>query len=203
MDLSKPKKIGDLLREWRERRRFTQLDLALNAEISQRHLSFIELGRANPSREMILRLCEKLDIPLRERNILLVTAGFAPVFPERPLNDPSLAAARLAVESILSGLEPNPAFAVDRHWTIVQTNEAGGFLLNMVDSSLLEPPVNMLRIGLHPKGFTSQIINYLEWRLVYHWLKDHASCYAPGRSTILSRVWSYQNQLAGTCLLPL
>jgi transcriptional regulator with XRE-family HTH domain len=164
MDLNKPKKIGDLLREWRGRRRLTQLDLALEIEISQRHLSFVELGRSHPSRDMILRLCETLDVPLRERNVLLVSAGFSPDFPERSLNDPSLAAARHAVDSMLSGLEPNPAFAIDRHWTIVKTNQAGNLLLETVDSALLEPPINLLRIGLHPKGFTPQIINYAEWR---------------------------------------
>jgi transcriptional regulator with XRE-family HTH domain len=164
MNLSQPKKIGDLLREWRERRRLTQMDLAFDAEISQRHLSFVELGRSHPSRSTILRLCEKLDVPLRERNVLLVSAGFAPDFPERSLNDPSLAAARRAVDSMLLGFEPNPAFVVDRHWTIVKANKAGSFLLKTVDSALLEPPANMLRIGLHPKGFTPQIINYAEWR---------------------------------------
>lgn len=164
MDLQKPKKVGDLLREWRNRRRLTQLDLALDAKISQRHLSFIELGRANPSREMILRLCEQLDVPLRERNIILVTAGFASVFPEKSLNDPSLDAARHAIDSMLMGFEPNPVFVIDRHWTIVQANKAGNFLLKTVDASLLEPPSNILRIGLHPKGLTPHIINYTEWR---------------------------------------
>jgi transcriptional regulator with XRE-family HTH domain len=164
MDLSKPKKIGDLLREWRKRRHLTQLDLALETEISQRHLGFVELGRSHPSREMILRLCETLDVPLRERNVLLVSAGFSPDFPERSLNDPSLAAARQAVDLMLSGLEPNPAFAVDRHWTIVKVNKAGNLLLETVDLALLEPPINLLKISLHPKGFTPQIINYAEWR---------------------------------------
>jgi transcriptional regulator with XRE-family HTH domain len=164
MDLSKSKKIGDLLREWRGRRRLTQLDLALVTEISQRHLSFVELGRSHPSREMILRLCETLDVPLRERNVLLVSAGFSPDFPERSLNDPSLAAARYAVDSMLSGLEPNPAFAIDRHWTIVKTNKAGNLLLEMINPDLLEPPINMLRMCLHPKGLTPQIVNYTEWR---------------------------------------
>ncbi len=164
MELQKPRKVGELLREWRERRRLTQLNLALNAEISQRHLSFIELGRANPSREMILRLCEKLEVPLREQNIILLSAGFASVFPERALNDPLLDAARRAVDSMLMGFEPNPVFVIDRHWTIVKANNAGNFLLETVDASLLEPPSNILRIGLHPKGLTPQIINYAEWR---------------------------------------
>ncbi|MEO1299330.1 MAG: helix-turn-helix transcriptional regulator [Cyanobacteria bacterium J06636_16] len=164
MELNQSTQVGDLLREWRHRRRLTQLDLALDAEMSQRHLSFIELGRAKPSREMILRLCEKLDVPLRERNVLLVTAGFAPDFPERSLDDSSLAAAHRAIDSMLLGFEPNPAFVIDRHWTIVKLNKAGRFLLEMVDLSLLEPPMNMLRIALHPKGLAQRILNYTEWR---------------------------------------
>ena len=142
----------------------SQLDLAYDAEISQRHLSFLEIGRSQPSREMILRLAEQLEIPLRERNVLLTAAGFAAVFPERPLGDESLAAARQAVDLILNGLEPNPSFAVDRHWTLVAANKAVNVLLAEVDSSLLEPPVNMLRLCLHPKGFTPQVINYSDWR---------------------------------------
>lgn len=164
MNIHKSKKVGSLLREWRERRRLSQLDLALNAEISQRHLSFIELGRANPSREMILRLCERLDVPLRERNIWLVAGGFAPNFPERDLSDPSLDAAYRAIDSMLTGLEPNPAFVVDRHWRLVKTNKAGKFLFEKVNPRLLEPPINMLRLVLHPEGLTPQIINYSEWR---------------------------------------
>lgn len=160
-----PKKnIGALLREWRARRRLSQLDLAYSAEISQKHLSFIELGRSQPSREMILRLAEELEIPLRERNILLTTAGFAAIYPERPLDDHSLKAARLAVDAILTALEPNPSFAVDRHWTLVATNRAAGIFMADVDRSLLAPPVNMLRLCLHPKGFTPQVVNYQQWR---------------------------------------
>jgi hypothetical protein len=113
---------------------------------------------------MILRLAEQLEIPLRERNVLLTAAGFAAVFPERPLDDGSLAAARRAVDLILTGLEPNPSFAVDRHWTLVAANKAAHIFMAEVDSSLLESPVNMLRLCLHPKGFTPQVINYAEWR---------------------------------------
>ncbi len=158
------KKVGDLLREWRGRRRLSQLDLAYDAEISPRHLSFLEIGRSQPSREMVLRLAEQLEIPLRERNVLLTAAGFAAVFPERPLDDQRLAAARQAVDSILHGLGANPAFAVDRHWTLVAANKAATIFTAEVDSSLLEPPVNMLRICLHPQGFTPQVINYPQWR---------------------------------------
>src|SRR5690606_23497586 len=116
--------VGSHLRAWRQRRRLSQLDLALDAEISARHLSFLETGRARPSREMVLRLAEKLDVPLRERNALLVAAGFAPVFPERGLDDPGLANARRAIELVLKGHEPLPALAIDRYWTLVMANAA-------------------------------------------------------------------------------
>jgi transcriptional regulator with XRE-family HTH domain len=159
------KRVGDLLREWRERRRLSQLALALDTEISQRHLSFLEIGRSLPSREMVLRLAERLEIPLRERNVLLASAGFAAVFPERSLDEKSLPAARRAVDLILNGLGPNPSFAVDRHWTLMAANEAAkNILLAGANPSLLSPPVNMLRLCLHPKGFTPQVMNYSEWR---------------------------------------
>ena len=157
-------KVGSLLRDWRKRRRLSQLDLAYDAEISQRHLSFLEIGRSQPSREMILRLAEHLDIPLRERNVLLTAAGFASVFPERPLDDKSLTPARKAVDLILNRLEPNPTFAVDRRWNLIAANRAADIFTSEVDPSLLEPPINMLKICLHPKGFTPQVINYREWR---------------------------------------
>lgn len=157
-------KVGELLREWRGRRRLSQLDLAYEAEISPKHLSFVETGRAQPSREMVLRLAEQLGIPLRERNVLLTAAGYAAVFPERQLGDASLAAARKAVDVILNGLQPNPSFAVDRHWNLIASNKSASVLLAEVDRSLLEPPVNILRLCLHPKGFTPQIVNYWEWR---------------------------------------
>lgn len=164
MNTIETKAVGGLLRGWRERRRLSQLDLAYDAEISQKHLSFLELGRSQPSREMVLRLAEKLEIPLREQNILLTAAGFASVFPERPLTDESLTAARRVVDLILNSLEPNPSFAVDRHWTLVAANKAADIFTAEVDPTLLEPPVNMLRICLHPKGFTPQVINYSQWR---------------------------------------
>lgn len=164
MSLVESKKVGELLREWRTRRRLSQLDLALDAEISSKHLSFLETGRAQPSRDMILRLAEEMKIPLRERNLLLTAGGFAAVFPGRPLDDESLTAARKVVELILTRLEPNPALAVDRHWTLVSANKAINFLLSKVDASMLAPPVNVLRLSLHPNGLAPQIINYTEWR---------------------------------------
>ncbi len=160
-----PSSIGTLLRGWRQRRRRSQLDLALDAEISQRHLSCVESGRAAPSREMVLRLADHLDVPLRERNALLLAAGYAPSFTEQPLNEPSMAAARAAVEAILAAHMPNPALAVDRHWNMVAANGAVAPLLaGLEDASLLAPPVNVLRLSLHPRGLAPRIGNFPEWR---------------------------------------
>jgi transcriptional regulator with XRE-family HTH domain len=156
--------VGEQLREWRQRRRMSQLDLALEASISSKHLSFVETGRARPSRDMILHLSERLDIPLRDQNILLVSAGYAAVFPERPLDDPALAVAREAVEIVLTGHEPYPALAVDRHWQLVAANKAVMPLLGGADPSLLEPPINVLRLSLHPDGVAPRIANLAEWR---------------------------------------
>jgi len=156
--------VGSLLRKWRERRRLSQLDLACEAEISTRHLSFLETGRSAPSREMVLRLSERLDVPLRERNTLLIAAGYAPVYPERPLDDPALQSARKAVDLVLAGHEPYPALAIDRHWTIIASNNAVPPLLAGADPSLLRPPVNALRLSLHPAGLAPRIANLAEWR---------------------------------------
>jgi transcriptional regulator with XRE-family HTH domain len=156
--------VGNLLRKWRERRRLSQLDLACEAEISTRHLSFLETGRSLPSREMVLRLAERLDVPLRERNALLVAAGYAPAFPERPLDDPALQSARKAVDLVLAGHEPYPALAIDRHWTLIASNNAVAPLLAWVDPSLLRQPVNALRLSLHPAGLAPRIANLVEWR---------------------------------------
>lgn len=156
--------FGALLRGWRQRRRTSQLELALDAGISARHLSFVETGRAQPSRGMVLRLAEQLAVPLRERNRLLLAAGYAPRFEARPLDHPALAAARHAVERVLAGHEPYPALAVDRHWTLVTANRALGPLLDGVAPRLLEPPANVLRIGLHPEGLAPRILNFREWR---------------------------------------
>src|SRR3954453_17327651 len=136
------KPVGDHLREWRMRRRMSQMDLALEAEISTRHLSFVETGRAQPSREMVLHLADQLEVPLRERNVILVAAGFAPVFPERALDDPAMAAARRAVDVILTAHEPYPALVVDQRWNLVAANRAIAPLLEGVAPELLEPPMN-------------------------------------------------------------
>ena len=162
MNTAKP--VGDLLREWRQRRRLSQLDLACEAEISTKHLSFLETGRSQPSRDMVLHLAEQLEVPLRERNLLLVAAGYAPVFTERPLADPALDQARRAVELVLQGHEPYPALAIDRHWTAVAVNQATRRLFAGAEPALLRPPINVLRLSLHPAGLAPRIANLAEWR---------------------------------------
>lgn len=158
--------LGDYLRDWRQRRRMSQLDLALEAEISQRHLSFIESGRSVPSRDMLLHLAERLDVPLRQRNPMLLAAGFAPLFSERSLDDPALRPARQAIDMVLKGHEPYPALAVDRHWTLVAANAAVAPLLaGVTDPSLLAGPVNVLRVSMHPMGLAPHIANLPEWRV--------------------------------------
>ena len=161
---SLPAPVGAQIRHWRARRRLSQLELALEADVSTRHLSCLETGRAAPSREMILRLANRLDVPLRERNRLLTAAGFAPMYPARPLADPALAAARHVVELVLRGHEPCPALAVDRHWNVVMQNRAVALLLDGVASELLEGPVNALRLSLHPRGMAPRIVNLAAWR---------------------------------------
>lgn len=156
--------VGLLLREWRQRRRLSQLELALGAEVSTRHLSYLETGRAQPSREMVLRLAERLEVPLRERNRWLTAAGFAPMFAERALDDPALRAAREAVELVLRGHEPCPALAVDRHWNLVSHNRGVPPLLAGLPAELLAPPVNVLRLSLHPQGLAPRILNLAAWR---------------------------------------
>jgi transcriptional regulator with XRE-family HTH domain len=142
----------------------SQLALSTDADISARHLSFVETGRSLPSREMVLRLSERLDIPLRDRNAMLMAAGYAPMYKERSLDDPALAAARQAVELVLKGHEPHPALAVDRHWNMVASNRMVAPLLEGVDPALLKPPVNVLRLSLHPQGVAPRIVNLGQWR---------------------------------------
>jgi len=156
--------VGTHLREWRQRRRMSQLALAVEAEISTRHLSFLETGRSAPSRDMVLHLAEQLEVPLRDRNLLLVSAGFAPVFPERKLDDPALQPARQAIEQVLAGHEPYPAVAIDRQWTLISSNHAALRLLGDVDPDLLRPPVNVMRLSLHPSGLAPRTANLAEWR---------------------------------------
>jgi len=159
-----PQPFGAHLRHWRQHRRLSQQGLAEEAEISTRHLSFVETGRALPSREMVLRLAERLGVPLRERNAMLVAAGYAPMYRERPLEDPGLAPARAAVDLILRAHEPNPALAVDRHWDLVAGNRMLPHLMAGADPQLLQGRVNVLRLSLHPQGLAPRIVNLGQWR---------------------------------------
>ena len=156
--------VGDLVRDWRQRRRLSQLQLAGEADISTRHLSFVENGRSEPSRSLLLRLAERLDMPLRARNELLHAAGFAALYAERPLDAPEMSAARRAVDAVLSAHAPFPALAVDRHWTLVASNAAVAPLLAGVSAALLQGDVNVLRLSLHPEGLAPRIANLAEWR---------------------------------------
>lgn len=157
--------IGGLLRTWRERRRLSQLELAGAADISARHMSFLETGRSVPSRAMLLRLAERLEIPLRERNALLLSAGYAPMYAERRLEDPALEQARKAIQLVIDGHRPYPALAVDRHWTLVASNSMLHVLLGgEIEPRLTQPPVNVLRLGLHPQGVAPRVVNYTQWR---------------------------------------
>jgi transcriptional regulator with XRE-family HTH domain len=156
--------FGELLRQWRERRRLSQLELSLAATVSTRHLSFVETGRSAPSRELVLQLAEHLDVPLRERNRLLLAAGYAPTFGETPLDAPRMQAVRQAVRQVLAGHEPYPAVVVDRGWNLVEANSSLSLLTDLVDPRLLAPPANVLRASLHPDGLAPHIANLAQWR---------------------------------------
>jgi transcriptional regulator with XRE-family HTH domain len=156
--------VGELLRDWRRRRRLSQLELALQAGVSSRHLSFVETGRARPSSEMVLQLAEELDVPLRDRNHLLLAAGYAPAFAERELDAPEMGPVRDAIDALLLGHEPYPALVIDRHWGLVAANRPVGVLIAEVSADLMQPPVNVLRLSLHPEGLAPRILNLQQWR---------------------------------------
>ena len=167
--------VGEQLRDWRQRRRLTQLDLAGMAEISTRHVSFIETGRSLPSRAMLLRLADRLDVPLRERNQLMTAAGLAPMYAQRSLDDPALHEAREAIQLVLHGHEPYPALAIDRHWNLLAANRAVERMLVGMPAELLQPPVNVLRLSLHPQGLAPLIVNQAQWRAhLLHRLRHQA-----------------------------
>jgi transcriptional regulator with XRE-family HTH domain len=158
-----PAPVGELLRAWRRRRNLSQLELALEADVSARHLSFLETGRSRPSREMVIRLAEELEVPLRERNGMLLAAGYAPVYPERPLDAAEMSPVREALDRFLRAHEPYPAVVVDRHHNLVAANESLDLLLAGVAPELLTPPVNGMRIALHPDGMAKRTLNLPEW----------------------------------------
>ncbi|MFC9246235.1 helix-turn-helix domain-containing protein [Streptomyces sp. NPDC057136] len=159
--------VGGLLREWRHSRRLSQLDLALAAGISPRYVSLVETGRSRPSAEIVLRLAVQLEVPLRHRNRLLVAAGFAPQYRERPLDEPDMSAVRDAVARVLHAHEPYPALVVDRRWNILMVNAPVDRFLADVDPDLLVAPVNMVRLGLDPRGLASRIVNLAEVRSLF------------------------------------
>lgn len=185
--------IGDHLREWRRRRRLSQEDLAGLAEISPRHLSFLETGRSAPSRAMLLRLSDRLDVPLRERNRMFTAAGYAPLYGERPLEDARLDAARRTIELLLRGHEPFPALAVDRHWNMHAANRAVAPFLRGVAPHLLEPPINVLRLSLHPEGVAPRVVNLGQWRahLLHRLLQQVESTGDPVLEALLRELQGY------------
>lgn len=156
--------VGQLLREWRERRRLSQLELSIQADISTRHLSFIETGRSRPTPAMILRLTEHLEVPLRERNQVLLAGGYAPAYPQHGLDEPELAQVSAALRLVLTGHEPYPAVVINRWWELVEANGAIGMVTAGCADHLLQPPVNVLRLSLHPDGMAPRIINLAQWR---------------------------------------
>ena len=189
--------FGSLMRDWRQRRRLSQLDLAIEADVSARHVSFIETGRSSPSRAMVLRLAGVLDVPLREQNQLLLAAGLAPQYAERSLDDPDMAAIREGIERVLAAYNPHPCVVVDRGWRLVLANEGAGVLLDGVAPSLLEEP-NALRIALHPEGLAPRIRNLAQWRhhLVERLRREIAVSGSAESSSLLAEIESYPGDFA-------
>jgi transcriptional regulator with XRE-family HTH domain len=184
--------FGSALREWRQRRRLSQLDLAIEADVSARHVSFIETGRSTPSRAMVLRLADVLDIPLREQNQLLLAAGLAPEYPERSLDDPDMAAIREGVQRVLDAYDPFPCVVVDRGWRLLMANPGAGILLDGVAPALLEQP-NALRIALHPDGLAPRIRNLAQWRhhLIERLRRETAVSGSAESAALLAEIDSY------------
>ncbi|HYN93927.1 MAG TPA: helix-turn-helix transcriptional regulator [Pilimelia sp.] len=192
--------VGELLRQWRTRRRLTQLELSIRADISARHLSFVETGRASPSRELLAHLAEHLGLPLRERNRLLLAAGYAPAFGETALDAPRMAAVRAAVRQVLTGHEPYPAVVVDRRWHLVDANAGAAVMIDLVAPHLLEPPANVLRASLHPDGLAPHIDNLAEWRAhLLARLRGQVEVTAdPGLAALLAELRGYPGGSDGT-----
>ncbi|HJR26885.1 MAG TPA: helix-turn-helix transcriptional regulator [Acidimicrobiales bacterium] len=202
--LSPPIGVGDLLRGWRQRRRLSQLDLSNEAEVSARHLSFVETGRSRPSRELLLHLAEHLEVPLRERNSLLLAAGYAPAFPERPLEDEAMDPVRDALDQVLAGHEPYPAVIVDRRWDIVTANgPALSIFTEGVDPELLQPPINAYRLGLHPKGLAPRVRNFGEYsaHLVTQLSRDVALSGSGELAVLLGEIKGYPGVERGSTVL--
>lgn len=191
--------FGVLLKDWRRRRRLSQLDLAIAADVSPRHVSFVETGRSTPSRAMVLRLAEVLDVPRREQNQLLLAAGLAPMYPERSLDDPDMAAVRLGIDRVLNAYNPFPCVVIDRSWQIVRANAGAGVLLDGVAPALLQPP-NALRIALHPDGLAPRIRNLAQWRhhLIERLRREVAISGSDETSSLLAEIDSYPGGSEGS-----
>jgi len=190
--------IGELLKTWRRRRSLSQLELALEADVSSRHVSFVETGRARPSRGMVLRLAEHLEIPLRERNRLLLAAGYAPLYAERSLDEPEMASVHQALDRFLRAHEPYPAVVLDRHYNLVSANDALGAITEGIAAELLDPPANALRVTLHPQGMAPRILNLSEWSAhLMHRLRRQAALRADPE---LDRLHAELAAYPGVCL---
>jgi transcriptional regulator with XRE-family HTH domain len=190
--------VGQLLREWRARRNVSQLRLATTSAVSARHLSFIETGRARTSREMVLHLAERLEIPLRERNALLLAAGYAPAYGERPLDSEELAPVREALQRFLRAHEPYPALVLDRHMNLVLANDAVDGLTDGIAPELLEPPANALRATLHPEGMAPRILNFADWsaHLIHRLRREIAVTGDPVLEALLAELLEYPGVVA-------
>jgi transcriptional regulator with XRE-family HTH domain len=192
-----PSTAGALLRDWRQRRRMSQLDLGLQAGVSARHVSFVETGRSRPSAEMVITLSDHLDVPLRERNVLLLAAGHAPVYAQHDLDEPEMAPVRAALERVLGAHQPFPALVCDRQWGLVLGNDAVGLLVEGVAPELLEPPANVLRAALHPDGMAPRILNLAEWRthLLHRLAREHTISGDPALLTLHDELAAYPGGL--------
>jgi transcriptional regulator with XRE-family HTH domain len=187
--------VGELLREWRARRRRSQLDVALDVGVSSRHLSFVETGRAKPSPELVLALASRLDVPLRERNTLLIAAGYAPRFGQTPLDDRSMARVRAALDQMLDAHDPYPGLVLDRYWNVVAANAAAAALTASIPEALLGPPLNVFRASLHPDGLASSTLNFADWAsyLVATLRRLVARTADPVLDALLAEVMGYPN----------
>jgi len=199
-------RLGELLKLWRSKRRVSQLDLASQAGVSPRHLSFVETGRSKPSREMVLHLAEHLDVPLRDRNAMLTAAGFAPVYRESGLDAPELASVRQAIEVILANHEPYPAFVIDGAWNLLEANAGIAAFLDLISPELLEPPLNVIRASLHPRGLSRYIVNFDEYaaHVVERLHRQLATTADPGLESLLDEVMAYPDvaRAIGDTVLP-
>ena len=196
--------VGAMLREWRQHRRLSQFELALESGVSSRHLSFVETGRSRPSVAMVLHLAEQLEVPLRDRNHLLLAAGYAPLFAQRELDAPEMGPVRDAIDQVLRGHEPYPALVVDRHWGLVAANRAVDILVGGVARELLEPPINVLRLSLHPDGLAPRILNLHQWRahLLERLARDALASGDPALTVLRDELASYPDGEAGPGLDP-